>query len=563
MIATSGNAAIFTGDDRNVAITPDGTRVVYVGGGGNRLYVRALDALEPTVIASGTGLRGPFISPDGEWVGYFDGDQQLMKVAITGGPPVRIIGRIDGSNSRGATWGRDGNILFATSLSATGLQRVSAAGGPVTVVTRPDRARGEGDHLSPHLLPDGRAVLFTITFQTSPESPTIAVLDLDTGAIKELVRGGADAWYVATGHLVYTASATLRAVPFDRRTMTVSGAPVPVLDRIATAGTVNAGSFAVSDEGTLIYVHEPNGASGPSLRTLVWLDRTGKVQVIPAPPHLYRNPRISPDGTRIAVGAEDQQRDIWIWDVRRAVLTPLTSDPNVDTFPVWTPDGSRIVFASGRDTNINLWWQPANGLGSAERLLKSANIQIPTAVTHDGRDVVFHEVTAERSADILKVPLVGPRKPEPLVATKALERDAVVSPDGRWLAFESNTSGNLEVVVRTLVAGAEGQWQVSTNGGMRPAWSRNELFYVGPDGSLMGIAVPPGSAAWAGSTPTKITRLPDVSASVDFNRDYDVSLDGQRIVAIKTEGDQQQMPQSTLVLVQHWDQDVASRVKAK
>ena len=414
-IVTADEAAPYTGSDRNVAITPDGTRVVYVGGGGNRLYVRPLDALEPTVLVSGRGLRGPFISPDGEWIGYFDGDQKMMKVAITGGPPIQIIPRIDGTNSRGATWGRDDTIVFATSLTATGLQRVSASGGPVTVVSRPDRTRGDGDHLSPHLLPDGRAVLLTLTSQATPDASTIAILDFGTGTIKELVRGGADARYLASGHLVYSAGGTLRAVPFDRQTMTVVGAPVPVLDRLATSGARTAGSFAVSDEGTLVYVDAPGGPQELSPRTLVWLDRSGKEETIPAPPHQYRNPRISPDGTRIAVAADDQQRDIWIWDVRRAVLTPLTMDPNVDTFPEWTRDGKRIVFASGRDTNINLWWQSADGVGAPERLLKSANIQIPTAITPDGHDVIFHEVTADLSADILKVPLMGPRSKAPVI----------------------------------------------------------------------------------------------------------------------------------------------------
>jgi len=297
---------------------------------------------------------------------------------------------------------------------------------------------------------------------------------------------------------------------------------------------------------------------------MAWMDRSGKQEDIPdLPPHLYQNPRISPDGTRIAVAAEDQQRDIWIWDIRRQVLTPLTMHPANDTFPVWTRDSGRIVYASARDTNLNLWWQPADGSGSAERLLTSTNIQIPTSITPGG-DIIFHEVMGATSADVLRLSLSGPRKPEPIVQTTSTERDGVVSSDGHWLAYESNRSNAFEIWVQALT-GAQSQVQVSTNGGTRPVWGRDELFYIAPDRSLMRVAVAAGGTSWNGGHPTKLTaRIPDITGSLEFNRNYDVSPDGQRFVVIKTIGDPQK-PTSppSIEVVQHWDQDVAARAPAK
>ena len=204
-ITTSGPAALtINGIDRDLALSPDGTHVVYVGNNGTQLFVRALDALEPVAIASGSAVRGPFVSPDGQWVGFID-DTTLQKVAITGGPPITLAS-LDGT-SRGATWAPDDTIIFATSNPATGLQRVSAAGGTPEVLTRPDRAQGEADHLWPELLPGGRAVLFTITSQTGGlDTAQVAVRDLRTGTHKVLLRGGSHAHYVASGHLVYVAA---------------------------------------------------------------------------------------------------------------------------------------------------------------------------------------------------------------------------------------------------------------------------------------------------------------------------------------------------------------------
>ena len=240
---------------------------------------------------------GPFVSPDGQWVGFVDRPAALLKkVAVTGGPAVTVA-TLDTAGPMGATWAPDDTIIVATASVATGLQRVSAAGGPMTVLTRPDREQGEADHFWPEMLPDGRAVLFTITSLTGGlDAAQVAVLDLQTGARRILVRGGSHAHYVPSGHLVYAAAGTLRAVPFDLARLETRGTSVTVVPDVVT--TSNGGVDAVvAGDGTLAYV---SGSAEETARTLVWVDREGHETPIPAPPRPYLLPTLSPDGTRVA-----------------------------------------------------------------------------------------------------------------------------------------------------------------------------------------------------------------------------------------------------------------------
>ena len=296
-IPTAGAMALGVGlNGQHLTLTPDGSRVVYRGAG--QILVRALDRLEPTVLPGLGAPLGLFSAPDSQWVGFFDGFSSLKKVAITGGPAVTLA-TLDGS-PRGATWGADGTIVFATNTLTTGLQRVAAAGGEVTVLTTPDRARGEADHVLPEFLPDGRTLLFTITAVSGGlDAAQIAVLDLQTGTRTVLLHGGSHARYVPTGHLVYGAGGTLRAVAFDVSRLAVVGTPAPVLASVAMtgAGTVEA---AVARNGTLAYL---SGSAFAALaqRTLVWVDRQGREEPLAAPPGAYQQPRLSPDGTRVAL----------------------------------------------------------------------------------------------------------------------------------------------------------------------------------------------------------------------------------------------------------------------
>ena len=330
----------------------------------NQLFVRPLDQLDARAILTGAApLNWVFVSPDGQWVGFAEA-RTLKKVALTGGPAVTIV---QTDLTIGATWAPDDTIIFATSDPATGLQRVSAGGGDVTVLTRPDQARGELDHLWPEMLPGGRAVLFTITATTGGlEAAQVAVLDLATGKYKVVVRGGSHAHYVPSGHLVYTAEGTLRAVPFDLTRLETRGTPVTVLPRLVTTQQ-GAGNFDVAADGTLAYVDAPGATSRRRARWCGWIAQ-GREEPLGAPPRPYFHPRVSPDGTRVAVAIEDQENDIWVWDLARQTLDRLTFGPAADFAPVWTPDGHRLVFFSQREGEGGLFWQAADGPGGAERL---------------------------------------------------------------------------------------------------------------------------------------------------------------------------------------------------
>jgi Tol biopolymer transport system component len=363
--------------DRGIAISPDGTRLAYVGAGARQIVVRALDQLEPTALQGVGEPVGPFFSPDGQWIGFFDGTSALKKVAATGGPPVTLTRT--GGNSGGASWSTDNTITFAAS-SNTGLLRVAAAGGEPEVLTTANRDQGELGHWLPKVLPSGQAVLFTILTAGGLDTAQIAVLDLHTREQKILIRGGSDARYVPTGHLVYFVGGTLQAVAFDLSRLEVVGTPFPVLNQVVT------GAANFSNDGTLVYA--PGGVPADLPRTLVWVDRQGREEPLKAPPRAYVYPRLSPDGTRVAVDARDQERDIWIWDLAREALTRLTFGPGQESHPAWAPDGQRVVFRSSEAGHGNLLWQAADGTGAVERLTESPTNHFPSAVSPDGTQLV-------------------------------------------------------------------------------------------------------------------------------------------------------------------------------
>jgi len=540
-ITTAGATAFASqGNDRNVAITPDGRRIVYRGEG--QLLVRALDALVPMALTGLGNPRAPFVSPDGQWVGFFDGLAGLKKVPISGGAPLLITAG-DGSGPRGATWLEDGTIVYAT--AARGLLRVPAGGGEAAALTRPDTATEEAAYWWPEALPGGGAVLFTIMARTGGlDAAQIAVLDLRTGSKTVLLRGGYDAMYVPSGHLVYGSGGNLRAVAFDLATRTVTGVPVSVVEGVATTlqGAMDA---IVSATGTLVYV--PGTLAGAEPRSLLWVDRQGREVSLAAPEHAYQFPRLSPDGTRIALYRSDQERDVWVWDVSRSTLSRLTFETNTDSSALWTPDGQRLVFASQRDGAFNLYEQAADGTGMALRLTRSQRPQTPTDITADGTRVLFNERTAERGMDLQLLTLPAAitaasttAHVDALVETRFNERDGVVSPDGHWLAYAGDSSGQWEIYVRPFPPGQGGLWPISTAGGSQPVWARSgrELYYRALDGGLMAVPVIGLTGAWRSGAPVKLfaTRYFGGDGGQPA-RQYDVAADGQHFLMIEDASD--------------------------
>jgi serine/threonine-protein kinase len=401
--------------------------------------------------------------------------------------------------------------------------------------------------------------MFTITAQTGGlDAAQVAVLDLQASARKVLMRGGSHAHYVPSGHLVYAAAGTLRAVAFDVGRLETRGTPVPVIPDVLM--TANGGVDAVvAGDGTLAYV-SGRGAGIGTQRTLVWVDRQGKETTITAPPRAYAYPRLSPDGTRAAVWANDEENDIWLWNLGRTTLTRVTFDPGPDLYPVWTPDARRLIFSSERAGTRNLFWQPADGAGSVERLTESPNLQNAVSVSPDGTRLIFTEGAPKTREDVMQVELGGNHRATPLVQSLFNDRNGVISPDGRWLAYEADDSGQSEIYVRPVPNVNSGLWQVSTGGGTRPLWARNgqELFYISPAEALMRVGVERGQS-WGATTPTMLLKTEGYFTAVRGNpgRTYDISPDGQRFLMIKLGGGPgQTAAPPNLIVVQNWTEEL-------
>jgi serine/threonine-protein kinase len=573
--------------DRDLALSPDGRHLVYRAGGvpsfGSPLMVRAIDQLDPHQL-SVLDAFGLFWSRDNDWIGFFT-TTEIRKVSIAGGPAMTLC-QISGTPV-GASWGEDNTIVFATDDPSTGLWRLSADGGAPTVLTTPDAARREGDHMFPSVLPGRRGVLFTIAATREAADRQVAVLDLTTGQRKTLVRGGSQAAYVGPsgstgqpGYLIYAADGMLRAVRFDLERLEVIGKPVTVVERVMMKAN-GAANYAVSRQGTLLYV--PSGASvqTPS-RSLVWVDRKGHEEPIKAPLGDYCCPRLSPDGTRVVMQIIDPDNtDLWIWDLRREQLRRVTFAAGSDGLPVWTPDGRRIVFNSdrGRAGIRNLYSQAADGTGTVDRLTTSATSQFPTSITPDGTLLVGFSREAINGGDTRRrawlFPLAGPASGRLSSGASAARVDPStpmlfevawpeVSPNGRYLAYQSAESGRDEVYVRPFPQVDGGRWQVSTAGGTRAAWARSgrELFYLDATNTLTAVPVQTSGATFRAGRPAKLF---DAKYSTPFPvRSYDVSADGKRFLMLKDSatGDPNATPVS-MILVEHWFEELKRLVPMK
>jgi serine/threonine-protein kinase len=567
----------FTSMGRHVlALSADGTRVVYAAG--QRLYMRSLDSLTATPVPGsgvpeatpnalgGTGGgaeagRSPFFSPDGEWIGFWH-DEQLKRVAVAGGAPV-VICRAD--NPLGVSWSEDGTIWFGQ--GADGVWRVSSAGGnPTQVVTLKE---GEQAH-HPQLLPDGDTLMFTLAQGNFWDSAVIVAHSLTTGQRTVLLRGGTDARYLPTGHLVYVSQRTLLAVPFDLQSLKISGAPVAVAEDVAQSANnvTGAAQFAVSRDGTLLYV--PSAAMSPTNRPrdIVWIDRNGRQERVNVPARPYIYPRLSPDGSRVAVEVRNEDgvsSEIWVVHPAGS-LRRLTPEGVFSRAPLWL-DARRLVFNStptGANTG-ELVTRAIDGSTATERLTpgQAEPAKWPTGVSPDRSKLVFTQDThGIATRDVLMVALTGDRRVVPLVQTPAAESNGVVSPDGRWLAFESNASGSFEVYVRPFSDPAAAEWQISSGGGIQPLWSVDgrELFYLKPSSATL-VSVPVERATtWRTGSARDI--LNGIYLGGGGFRSYDVSNDGNRFLVLK-EQDRAGASDGAargIVVVQNWFTELNRRV---
>ena len=543
-----------------VAISPDGTRVVYAANGA--LWLRSVDELEAVAIAGTENARGPFFSHDSQSIGFW-ADGQVRRLAVSGGAPVTITDaaptptielQVVSLEIDGASWGADDTIVYG---HGTGIVRVSAAGGTAEVVLaieEPEAAHG------PQMLPGGEWVLYTLRSDGpgSWDTADVVAQSVTTGERRVLV-GGRDGRYVSTGHLVYALDNTIFAVPLDTPPPAVTGGPVPLVEGVRQAGnTGGAAHFSVSNTGALVYV--PGGDGAPGESSLAWVTLDGDETLTPAPRRTYGGISVSPDGTRIAVDIGDgSQRDIWIWRLDQGPLTRLTFDEGMDRDPIWTPDSARVVFYSSRDGG-GLFWRAADGTGQVEQLLEDAEPVVPATWTADGR-LLFTRALG----DIGVLSVEGDRTAETLL--DGLFPD--LSPDGRWLAYTSAESGALEVFVRPFPNLDDGRWQISTGVGFSPLWSPGgqHVYFLDPRPSIQVVevetdpvfdhGVPTVAAPYDG-----LIEVLTGSTGSDFGqvpRLYDLAPDGQRFF-MKVPAEQSSDGFTGMIIVQNWVEELKERV---
>jgi len=522
----------------SVAASPDGTLLAFVarsGEGTQQLFVRRLGELRAAPLAGTINARDPFFSPDSQWIAFF-ADGSLKKIAVTGGAAVILC---EAGSDRGGWWAEDGSIVFQPVAGGAGLSQVGSAGG--TPVTLTKLNPGEITHRWPQVLPGNKAVLYTAHSSLAGfDDATIVLRALPDGTPKIVVRGGFYGRYLPSGHLVYIRQGTLFSMPFDVARLEPTGQPVPVVQGISTytgvagvGGQAGAAMIAWTETGTAIYHAGQNGGTDAPID---WMDRAGKMTALRATSAIWNNPQFSPDGRRLAMDIAVGQSDVFVftYDWARDALTRVTFGAGLNSKPVWTPDGRRLVFRSSISGGvINLYWQRADGSGEVQRLTESPNPQFPVSWHPSGKFLAFYEARPQTGNDLMILPMEGdeasgwkPGKPTVFLNTPFAEQEPVFSPDGRWIAYQSTESGRAEVYVRPF-PGPGGRWQVSTDGGTYPVWSRTrrELFYGSPDSRLMVASYVAEGDAFRPDKPRVWSERRFVSRA---GRTFDLHPDGER-----------------------------------
>ncbi len=548
-VALPANQAMRPARGPRIALSPDGSRFVYLGpgeGGGSRLWLRERDKLDARPLAGTEGAICPFFSPDGRRVGFFTiSPLRLKTVSLGGEPPVTVAD--SGVDWDGGSWAPDGSIYLDT---PDGVARVPQGGGRMVRVTTLDSARGETQHNYPDVLPNGRGFLF-IAARQGPADYEVAVADVATGAHRVLTRG-VYARYVSPGYLVFvTATGTLMAAPFDQARMELTGEPKALAEGVAVRGAGYV-DVAISASGTLLY--SGGAGSGPP-SDLVWVSRSGDVEVIDSAD--YDAPVLSPDGRSVAAAVTTQgEQQIWIRLLPGGPSSKLTFVGAESGRPFFSPDGRSVGFYSSRTNTRSLWMARADGSAPAESLLARPVELWEGLWSRDGRWLVYRE-RAVPTADLMAVRTSGDTTPVPLVVTQYNERSPALSPDGRWLAYASNEAGLDEVYVRPFPDAGRAKWQVSLRGGTEPLWARSgrELFYLDADGGMVAAQVSTQPTFSVGRQ--TVLFLGGAFRTDASHRGYDVSPDDRRFLMVRERGGGER---TNLIIVDGWFQELVAKV---
>jgi serine/threonine-protein kinase len=544
-----------------MAISGDGSFIVYSAIEENpgpqakpQIYLRKMDQAQARPITGTEGGINPFLSPDNRWVGFW-ADGKLKKAPVDGGVPIPLC---DAPAIYGASWGPDNSIVFAGDAGA-GLARVSADGGQVESMTLPDPKREEDGHRLPSWLPNGKAVLFTVMRYLLDSQPRLAVLRLDTREWHVLLKDAADARFVPTGHLVFLRQSTLMAVRFDSARLEIIGQPIPLVEYVMQAFSMNstyhtvAGQYSVSDSGALIYAA---GGMIPDLQnSLVWVDQRGMEQAVTPKQFPFFAPRLSPDGQRIAYYTIGRERQVWVYDLNTDTHSLLTTE-GLASFPIWTPDGKRIVFGWQNSLRAQLYWQSFDGSSPMERLSTSEYGHHPGSWALDGQLLALVE---SRPATIRDIVLLDARsgRVRPFLNSQFNEMYPEFSPDGRWIAYSSDESKRSEVYVRSFLDAGR-RHAVSGQGGGEPLWARNgkQLFYR-CEAQVWAVDVRTDGDFSTGK-PRLLFERPGYSSGLPI-RGYDLSRDGQRFLMVRME-QRKPTPVTDMILVQNWFEELKQKV---
>ncbi len=521
-------------------ISPNGRIIAFNAtdtAGKNRVWIRHLNALKAYPLEGTDGTGRPFWSPDSRFVAFVSGGK-LLKVDVAGGPPQKICDTPGGSDG---TWSPEGVILF----DGTGpqpIRRVAAAGGTAVEAVKPDASRKERTLGWPEFLPDGRHFLYMATGE-KPEDTVYRIGSLDSTESKALASAQTLVSYAPPGYLLFVRDRTLVAQPFDAKAMKTTGEPTPLAEQIGT-DSVGLARFSVSRNGTLVY------RTGETGNRFVWADRSGKEGEAVSDPGDSRNPAFAPDGDRLAYDRADPRRgktDVWVRDLKRGVSSRFTFDADDAFAPLWSADGRQIVYTVGSD----LFEKASEGLGEEKLLLKSDALKFACDWSRDGKYIAYSSQDKDTGFDIWVLPTFGDKKPVPFVKTPFAELRPVFSPDGRFLAYQSNESGRAEIYVQSF-PGPGGKWQISTSGGIEPQWRGDgrELYYRAPDQSLMAVDIQAGATVTAGAPHALFHGRFDTPVARNH---YAPTRDGKRFLVVAPLGRESQTP-TTVVL--NWNADL-------